>query len=252
VPGRAGVRAVPEAEPSADHAGHAKRAAAGDLVAVMRALGHRFAVAGHDRGGLVAFRLGLDHPETVSRLALLDCGPTTEHLARVTRAFVQRYPHWFVFAQPDLPERAITADPDAWSRARRRPWAGTTTTSGARPPAIPTWCARCWRTTGPASPSARGTRRRPGRRRTAAVSVLVLWSLRDDLPELYGDPLALWRGWAAHLRRHGIDATHHPAEEAPAALATSLDDSFTRRPTAGRRCATFRRVLASRGVQIRI
>jgi haloacetate dehalogenase len=62
--------------PTADHTAHSKRAAARDIVAVVRALGHRrFSLAGHDRGSYVALRLALDHPEAVSRLALLDCLP---------------------------------------------------------------------------------------------------------------------------------------------------------------------------------
>ena len=69
--------------PTSDHTAHSKRAAAGDVVAVMAALGHhQFALAGHDRGSYVALRLALDHPEAVSRLALLDCIPISEHLSR--------------------------------------------------------------------------------------------------------------------------------------------------------------------------
>src|SRR5919197_2427190 len=56
-----------------DHAPYSKRAMARDMLAVMRRLGFpRFSVAGHDRGGRVAYRLALDHPERVERLAVLD------------------------------------------------------------------------------------------------------------------------------------------------------------------------------------
>ena len=69
-----------------DHATYSKRAMAGDQVAVMSALGfERFAVAGHDRGGRVAYRLALDHPDRVTRLALLDIIPTGEMVTRVDR-----------------------------------------------------------------------------------------------------------------------------------------------------------------------
>jgi pimeloyl-ACP methyl ester carboxylesterase len=103
--------------PTPDHTAHSKRAAAADLMAVMRALGHRrFALAGHDRGGCVALRLALDHPAAVSRLALLDCIPVSEHLSRITAEFATRYWHWFFFAQPEIPERVINADPDHWYR----------------------------------------------------------------------------------------------------------------------------------------
>lgn len=56
------------------------------------------------------------------------------------------------------------------------------------------------------------------------VPLLVLWSLRDDLEQLYGDPLLIWEDWATNLRGHGIDSGHHIAEEARAALADALTD----------------------------
>jgi haloacetate dehalogenase len=62
--------------------------------------------------------------------------------------------------------------------------------------------------------------RSAGRRVTAPL--LVLWSQRDDLEQLYGDPLAIWRDWADDLRGYGIDSTHHVAEQAPEALADAL------------------------------
>jgi haloacetate dehalogenase len=54
--------------------------------------------------------------------------------------------------------------------------------------------------------------------------LLVLWSLRDDLEDLYGDPVVIWRDWADDVRGHGIDSGHHMAEEAPDALSSSLGD----------------------------
>ncbi|WP_308283231.1 alpha/beta hydrolase [Pseudonocardia nigra] len=98
-----------------DHAPYSKRAMALDMVALMRGLGHeRFAVAGHDRGSYVAFRLAMDHPGAVARLAVLDSVPIAEALARCTDRFATEWWHWFFFAQPDKPERAILSDPDAW------------------------------------------------------------------------------------------------------------------------------------------
>ena len=55
----------------------------------------------------------------------------------------------------------------------------------------------------------------------------MLWSTRDDLEDLYGDPLAIWRDWAGDLCGHGIDSGHHMAEEAPEALAAALGDFFS-------------------------
>jgi haloacetate dehalogenase len=70
--GRSGC---PASDP--EHGPYAKRAMARDLIVAMERLGHRrFAVAGHDRGGRVAYRLALDHPDRVERLAVLDILPT--------------------------------------------------------------------------------------------------------------------------------------------------------------------------------
>jgi haloacetate dehalogenase len=107
---------------TSDHAGHAKRALAGDLVAAMAALGHdAFAVAGHDRGGRVAYRMALDHPEAVTRVAVLDVVPTGEVWRRADAALALGYWHWAFLAQPaPLPERLILGDPDGfWIAAGR-------------------------------------------------------------------------------------------------------------------------------------
>jgi haloacetate dehalogenase len=87
--------------PSDDHAAHCKRALAADLVAAMRELGHEaFSVVGHDRGGRVAYRMALDHPEVVTRAALLDIVPTGETWARADARFALGYWHWAFLAQP--------------------------------------------------------------------------------------------------------------------------------------------------------
>lgn len=101
-------------EPLPDHAQASKRAMAEDVLALMRALGNeRFLLTGHDRGSYAAFRLAMDHPEAVAAVALLDCIPIVEHLERITPAFATAWYHWFFFAQPETPERVISADPDA-------------------------------------------------------------------------------------------------------------------------------------------
>lgn len=214
--------------PTADHTGYSKRAVAADLVAVMRSLGHsRFALAGHDRGGAVALRLTLDHPDAVSRVALLDCLPISEHLSRATAEFATAWWHWFFFAQPDTPERVINADPDSWYRgdpgrmgqANHDEWREAT-----RNPDVVRAMLEDYR-------AGLTVDRRHEEESWAAgerirCPALVLWSLQDDLEDLYGDPLAIWRRWAADLRGHGIDSGHHVAEEAPETLASCLTDFF--------------------------
>jgi haloacetate dehalogenase len=65
--------------------------------------------------------------------------------------------------------------------------------------------------------------------RRLATPLLVLWSLRDDLEQLFGDPLAIWDAWATDVRGHGIDSGHHVAEEAPAELVDALAGFFDER-----------------------
>jgi haloacetate dehalogenase len=98
-----------------DHAGSSKRAKARDCLELMGRLGfNRFHVAGHDRGSYTAFRLAMDHPQAVRRLAVLDGVPILEALERCTEKFARLWWHWFFFCQPEKPERAIMADPIAW------------------------------------------------------------------------------------------------------------------------------------------
>ena len=99
-----------------DHAQSSKRAMALDVRDLMRNLGHdRFGVVGHDRGSAVAYRLALDHPAAVTKLAVLDCIPIGEHLARADARFARAWWHWFFFGQTEKPaERVINADPAAW------------------------------------------------------------------------------------------------------------------------------------------
>src|SRR5262252_5097010 len=100
---------------AADHAPYAKRAMARDMVAVMEKLGFpRFSVAGHDRGGRVAYRLALDHPERVEYLAVLDILPTADVWERADRRFACAFWPWSLLTQPEpLPERLISAAPEA-------------------------------------------------------------------------------------------------------------------------------------------
>ena len=215
--------------PTADHTAHSKRAAAGDIVAVVRALGYRrFALAVHDRGSDVALRLALDHPEAVSRLALLDCLPISEHLSRITPEFATRWWHWFFFAQPDIPERVINADPDGWYRGDPKSMGQENYDEwrrAVRNPQVVRAMLEDYRAGLTVDRQHEKTDLAAGRRIRSPL--LVLWSKRDDIEALYGDPLTIWRTWADDVRGHGIDSGHHMAEEAPEALAASLGDFFS-------------------------
>jgi haloacetate dehalogenase len=208
-----------------DHRPYSKRAMAGDCLRLMRRLGHeRFAVVGHDRGGYVAFRLALDHPEAVARLAVLDDVPIGEALARCDARFAARWWHWFFLGQTAKPaERVIGMDPDAW-------YGGDPERMGAEafadyrraihdPATVHAMCED-YRAGLGIDRAHDDADRRAGRR--LACPLLVLWAARDDLGELYGDVLGVWRNWAGDLRGRPVDCGHHLAEEAPEELAAEL------------------------------
>jgi len=213
---------------TADHSPYSKRAMAADVLTLMRDLGYqRFAVAGHDRGSYVAMRLALDAPEAVSALAVLDCVPIGEALARADSRFAAAWWHWFFFAQPDKPERAILADPDAW-------YGGDPARMGAEnhadyrrainDPQTVRAMLEDYRAGLGVDRAADDADRAAGRR--IGCPTLVAWSSRDDLEFLYGDVLAIWRDWADDVRGVVIDSGHHMAEEAPDQLAGALIGFF--------------------------
>ena len=208
-----------------DHEPYSKRAMARDCIALMRALGHeRFAVAGHDRGGYVAFRTALDHPRAVTHLAVLDVVPIGDALARCDAAFAQRWWHWFFLAQPSpKPERTIGLDPDGWYRVSRASMGAENYADLRRaihdPATVHAMCED-YRAGLGLDRAHDDADRRNGRR--IACPVRVLWAAHDDLPELYGDVLAIWRTWADDVSGRAIDCGHHIAEEAPDELVTEL------------------------------
>jgi haloacetate dehalogenase len=194
------------------------------MLAVMRYLGYeRFALVGHDRGSYVALRLAFDHPDSVATLSLLDCVPIVEHLDRADRRFAAQWWHWFFFAQPDIPELAINADPDAWYRGdpdvmgveNYNEWREAT-----RDPAVVRAMLEDYRAGLTLDAEDERADRNAGR--TLRMPVQVLWSLRDDLEELVGNPVAIWRSWATDVRGQGIESGHHMAEEAPTQLTDAL------------------------------
>jgi haloacetate dehalogenase len=224
--------------PADDHVPHSKKVGAGRLLAAMRCLGHeQFSVVGHDRGSLYAFRLALDHPTAVTRVALLDGLPVSEHLDRADARFATAWWHWFFFAQPEIPERVINADPDSWYHGdpevmgadNHAEWR-----SAMRDPEVVRGMLEDYRA-GLTVDYADEVAARAGGHRVRQP-LLLLWSLQDDLEDLYGDPRRIWRGWADDIRGHGIESGHHMAELAPAALTDALRDFL--RSTPERRAVT--------------
>jgi haloacetate dehalogenase len=110
-----------------DGALYSKREMAKDVVAVMQALGHvRFALAGHDRGARVGYRLALDHPGRLDRLAVLDIVPTLVMWETMDARRAMRNYHWTFLAQPSpMPERLIGANPILWLDYTMASWTAT-------------------------------------------------------------------------------------------------------------------------------
>ncbi|TJZ99813.1 alpha/beta hydrolase [Actinacidiphila oryziradicis] len=202
----------------ADHLPYSKRAMAGDCVTLMRSLGHeRFAVVGHDRGAYVATRLAMDHPDMVRSLTVLDAVPIGEALRRCDARFAARWWHWFFLGQSDeTAERVINADPDAWYKAGPESMGQEAYEDYRRaihdPATVHAMCEDYRAGLGPDYRHDEADRH-AGRR--IGCPVQVLWATRDDMADLYGDVLAVWRGWANDLRGGPVESGHHIAEEAP-------------------------------------
>ncbi|WP_338748611.1 alpha/beta fold hydrolase [Janibacter alittae] len=211
-------------EPTADHAPHSKRAGARSLITAMDELGHEtFAVVGHDRGSYHALRMALDYPERVTRAALLDCLPISEHLDRADARFATAWWHWFFFAQPDVPERVINADPEAWYHGDREVMGAENFAewrAAIHDPTVVRAMLEDYRAGLSVDADHERADRAAGRR--LQQPLLVLWSMRDDLEDLYGDPLIIWQDWADKVSGRGIDSGHHMAEHAPRELTREL------------------------------
>lgn len=210
-----------------------KRAMAGDMVAVMRHLGHeRFALAGHDRGGRCSYRLALDHPAALSRLAVLDITPTFDYWQRLDRRFGLSIYHWLFLAQPaPLPETLIGAAPDFFIEHKMMAWSRDGKDAGFDPVAFESYRrnvreperlhAMCedYRAGAGVDVDHDIVDREAGRR--IKVPLLVLWGTGGVAPT--GDtPVETWREWADDVRGVPIDSGHYLPEENPRQVLDAL------------------------------
>ena len=209
-----------------DHAQSSKRAMAGDVVALMRLLGHeRFAVVGHDRGGAVAYRTALDHPDAVSHLVVMDALPLVEQLERTDAAFARAWWHWWFLGQTDQPaERVINADPDAWYRTPDPDVMGpenhADVWAALRDPQVVHGMCEDYRAGLGVDPEHDRADRAAGRR--IGCPTMLLEAVDDDL-DIHGDPAAIWAPWLERpLVHHRIASGHHQAEEAPDQVADAI------------------------------
>ncbi|MFY1620484.1 alpha/beta fold hydrolase [Micromonospora sp. WMMD736] len=224
------LRGYGESDKPADGDGtaYSKRTMAADVVALARALGHdRFALAGHDRGALVAFRAGLDHPAAISRLTLLDVLPTLDmwdvlHGADASVAF-----HLYLMAQPPgLPEKLIGGSPDAFFGHFLDVW---TRDPDALPADVRAAYLRAsrdavtsivadYRASAGIDVAHDEADRAAGNRLRMPVTVLQ----QDWGAALGYDAAAVWRAWAPDLTHRTVTCGHFMAEEAPAVVVGAL------------------------------
>ena len=212
----------------ATHVLYAKRVMADDQVAVMRALGHeRFQVVGHDRGGRVAHRMCLDHPDAVERVAVLDIAPTATMYARADADFARSYFWWFFLIQdPPLPERLIGGDPDFFLDTML---AAQLKAAGVAPPVLEEY-RRCFR-----DPAARHAMFEDYRAAASidlehdaadsaarvAAPLLALWGAQGVVGTTY-DVLDTWREKATDVSGTALPCGHCPQEEVPDQLLQAL------------------------------
>ena len=211
------------------HELYAKRTMALDQIATMQALGYdRFAVAGHDRGARVAYRLALDHPERVTHVAVLDIVPTVETWEAMTADAAMRSFHWLMLAQPQpVPETLIGGHSDFFFRHLMTSWAAKDFRFD--PDSMEDYLA-CLRD--PASIHATCEDYRAGwsrdrehdeadrGRKKIAAPLLTLWG--DFYGVAKAKPLEAWARWADRVSGRGVPGGHFVAEEAPEETTKAL------------------------------
>ena len=234
-------------KPVPDAAGnrYSKRSMARDQVGLMRQLGFRqFQLAGHDRGARVAHRLVLDHPGTVTRLAVLDIVPTRHVFGHVTRDMATTYYHWFFLTAPNgLPEHMIAADPGYWVRSFISPLLGA---GASIEPEVMEDYVRCFGDPGTIAGSCGDYRAGASTdlvhdEETFASGqkiecpVLALWGTQAFVGRGY-QPLSVWQQYALDVRGHPLPTGHFLPEEAPDQVSADLRE-FLGSGAAGLRCS---------------
>ena len=217
----------PDSDPS--HYPYSKRVMAADQIALMQHFGHEsFAVIGHDRGGRVAHRLALDHPDAVDRLAVLDIAPTLTMYAQTDQEFATRYFWWFFLIQPDgLPEKMIASDPEYFLRKHI---AGQVKIEGSVDEAAIAEYLRSYRDPATlhaicedyrAAASIDLVHDRDDETARITAPLLAIWGAQSTVGALY-DVAATWREKATDVSGVALPCGHAIPEEAPAELTAHL------------------------------
>jgi haloacetate dehalogenase len=215
----------------ATHMTYSKRTMARDMVDLMATLGWtRFSLVGHDRGGRVAYRLALDHPTIVEKLAVLDIVTTHTMWMSMNKAMASASYHWLFLSQPDgLPERMIGHDPEWYLRETLRRW--TAPGFSFSPEAMAEY-VRCFND--PLAIHAACEDYRAGAtidfeldtadlgHRKITCPVLALWG-KTGIARRASDVLGAWRPWAEDVSGQAINCGHFLAEEAPEDTVKALE-----------------------------
>jgi haloacetate dehalogenase len=211
-----------------------------DMLTVMDRLGfQRFSVAGHDRGGRVAYRLALDHPTRIEGLAILDVLPTDTVWDRADARFALAFWPWSLLAQPaPLPERIVAAASEAIIDNALGEWGSPSSTFPAEVRAAYVAAlqdsahihAICEEYRAAATLDREHDRADAAAGRRIVCPVLALWSARGGLDTWYrdaGGPIALWQTLATHVQGNALNAGHFFPEEDPESTAEALYRFFS-------------------------
>ena len=213
-----------------DHVNYSKRNMALDLVEVMKQLGFdRYPVIGQDRGGRVGHRLALDHPDKVTRLAVLDIVPTHYHYTHVRAEFTQAYFHWFNYLRPG-PKDPANYEPDlAWTASPEAQLLAQAVAQKARVPMMNEAQREYYRATSdPANIHGMCEDYRAAASidltydeadikagKKIACPVLALWSTRGPIGRLF-DVMAIWKEYSkGPVTGKGLDGGHYLQEDLP-------------------------------------
>jgi len=223
-----GASEAPPGGPNGE--GYTKREMAAELVELMAELGHeRFAVVGHDRGARVAYRLALDHPDRVTRVAVLNVVPTIDQFERMGGGPSLGYWPWFLLAQPaPFPERVLAAAGEALLEHAFATWASDPEAipldsraaylEALRPSTIAAICGD-FRASFHLDREHERADRAAGRRIAAPLLVLT----GADETQLADAP-EVWAAWAEDVTAEQVPCGHFLPEEAPREVAEALSE----------------------------
>ena len=212
-----------------EHRPYSKRAMAADMIRLMRTLGHRhYSIMGHDRGARVAYRMAMELPGVVERLALLDIITTADQWSSANQKVRLKMFHWAFLAQPaPMPETLIGRDHADWVDGRFKRGTKSRSLAEIDPAALAAYRAgfadpdRMHATcedfrAGSGCDLADDEAARSAGTRIDCPTMLV-WATDGPLVDV-ADPLALWQPWCRRVVGANIDCGHFIAEERPAEL----------------------------------